>query len=260
MQLVSFIMSSYNDEQYVDRCLDSLVKQSYKNWELIVVDDCSSDGTLKKLVAWSQLDNRIKVLESEKKSCLAANLNTAIGMAKGDFIARMDTDDECMPERLNEQVQFMNKNPLIDILGTSYVEIDGKKSTFTSMPQLDSEIKERGFLKSMFCHPTVMFRPAILSLLGGYDAKLLRAQDKDLWLRAVARGAKFHNLQQPLLKYYRYPKSHSFKNTVNKFQANLAISMKQRNIQFAFLTFLRFSLDVSYEHIKSLFNRIRISR
>ena len=249
-------MSSYNDEQFVDRCLGSLVKQSYKNWELIVVDDYSSDETLKKLLDWTQIDSRIKVLESDKKSCLAANLNTAIVMAKGDFIARMDTDDECMPDRLSEQVHYMNQNPLIDILGTSYIEIDGKKSTTITMPQFNSEIKERGFLKTMFCHPTVMFRPDILKLLGGYDAKLLRAQDKDLWLRAIALGATFHNLQEPLLKYYRYPKSHSIKNTVNKFQANLAISIKQRNIKFAFLTFFRFFLDISYENIKSLINRI----
>ena len=144
--LVSIIMGVYNEEKTLERCLDSIIAQTYDNWELIVCDDCSDDGTVGILEKYIKKDNRIKLLRNEKNIRLAASLNKCLDAAKGEYIARMDADDISLPNRLEKQVKFLEEHEDIDCVGSNMVVFDesGDKGVRESI--------EKPIKKDMLCN------------------------------------------------------------------------------------------------------------
>lgn len=193
--LVSIVMAVYNGQKYLQETIDSILKQNYENIELIIVDDCSTDGSWK--ILESNLDDRIVLLKNEKNMRLAYSLNKAIAIAKGKYIARMDADDICLPDRLGLQVAYLEEHSDIDVLGGNYRSF-GATNKKSDYQELHNWIKTGLIFENTVCHPAVMFRRDAIE--GWYDQNFVASQDYDLWTRLI-RSHKFHNLKQELIMY-----------------------------------------------------------
>ena len=204
--LVSVVMPVYNSEKYIKEAIDSILAQTYSNFEFIIVYDKSTDKTLD--IIKSYQDKRIKIINGENKG-LAAALNKGILSSKGKYIARMDSDDISLPERFEKQVACLNNNPEIGILGTKAQIIENETITnkffLEDFYKYKNHIFEIGIVDVLntcvFCHPTVMFNKKILlkdNLF--YDNSINGGEDQELWTRAVLK-TKLAILNENLLQY-----------------------------------------------------------
>lgn len=200
--LVSVIMGAYNCEDSIAKSIDSILGQTYENWEFIICDDCSTDRTLEILQEYEKKDSRIKILHNERNIRLAGTLNKCLSYANGKYVARMDGDDESLSERFEKQVAFLEANPQIDVVGCSRMIFDehGDKGIRFSerMPRKDTLLKE-----VPFAHPTIMIRTEVMRELGGYtkNRKTMRAEDLELWFRFYCRDYVGYNMQDVLYRY-----------------------------------------------------------
>ena len=197
--LVSIIMPSYNTASFIAESIQSVLAQSYKDWELIIVDDCSPDNT-DDVVKPYLSDERIRYLKNEKNSGAAVSRNRALLEAKGKWIAFLDSDDLWMPEKLQKQVRFMEKNGY-HFSYTNYAEIDteGKKNGITVTGP--KRITKTGFFN--YCWPgclTVMYDRDVVGLLQIADIK--KNNDYAMWLK-VCRKADCYLLNEELALYRR---------------------------------------------------------
>lgn len=200
---VSIVMSVYNGEKYLRQAIDSILNQTFTDFEFIIVDDGSTDKTAERLRSYD--DDRIVLIDNGGNIGLTKSLNKGMKIAKGKYIARMDADDVCLPERLAKQVQFLDEHPDIGVLGTGFETIDdvgtrGVKVQFSTEPGL---IRWQMFFCCCVAHPSVMVRRTVYERLGGYNPKVHQSQDYELWLRAV-RETKIANLQDVLLQLRKH--------------------------------------------------------
>lgn len=193
--LVSVIMSAYNESKYIAEAIDSVLQQSYDNFELIIVDDASTDNTVEMIENYT--DKRIVLLKNSENKRLAYNLNFGIQNAQGKYIARMDADDICMPERLKKQVEFLEKHTEISIVGGAAQEF-GDAKALLKYPEKHDEIKVTLPFENAMCHPAVMFRnePDVFC----YDITCKASQDYELWSRLIWK-VEFANLTDVVIKY-----------------------------------------------------------
>jgi len=198
-------MSVYNESNYLNKAIDSILAQTYKEFEFIIVDDCSQDGSFEIVQGYAKKDNRIKVIKNKINLGLAVSLNKAVEESKGKYIARMDADDISLPSRLQKQIEYMEKNTAIHICGTGLVYIDknGQELKKLLMAPTHKQIQKEICKRSPFAHPSVMIRRSFFDMVGLYDQKLRKAQDYELWARGLVKGAKYANLGEHLL-FYRY--------------------------------------------------------
>lgn len=193
-------MAVYNGMPYLKNAVDSILGQTYKNFEFIVIDDASTDSSWKYLK--SKKDRRLIVLQNKKNIGLASSLNRALKKARGEFIARMDADDISLPKRLQVQLNFMNKNPKVDLCGTwvNKINKEGKIVGSVKYPQTDQAIKRHLAWGPTIVHPTFFAKAKFFKGLGNYDPSFDYAEDYELLVRA-SRGSTFANLPQKLLKW-----------------------------------------------------------
>lgn len=198
--LVSIIMGAYNEEKTIGACIDSIIAQSYYNWEFIICNDCSTDRTLD--VIKNYQDPRIVVINNTHNLRLAASLNKCIKIAKGKYIARMDADDICKKDRIAKEVAFLENNLDYDVVGSWAEVTNGEQITEI---RKGMEVPDINLLlhNTPFIHPTIMMRSEVYHELNGYTVseRTKRGQDWDLWFRFYAKGHKGYNLQEPLLVY-----------------------------------------------------------
>lgn len=201
--MISVVMSVYNAEKYLKEAIESVLNQTYQNFELIIVNDCSSDGSVVILQDYQKRYECINLIHNESNLGLTKNLNLALSIAKGEYIARMDADDVCDIERFQKQIDFLNKNESIDILGTFTYDVDGDGKTIRSrtVPVTHNEIMTMLPKLSPIVHPSVMFRRERLAKIGFYNPKYRTSQDLEMWFRAAGAGLKFHNIPEYLFKY-----------------------------------------------------------
>lgn len=204
MQGVSIIMAAYNEEANVLSSIRSVQSQTHQMWELIVLDDASTDGTTNCLQLAADSDSRIIFLRNNKNIGLAASLNKALRLCQYPLVARLDADDRCLPERLAIQTEFMNRHSDVDVLGAGSIDIDSAGAVLNETIQRETheEMVRYIYKECPLIHPTVMVRKHVFDELNGYDESLQRCQDYDLWLRGYKRF-RFHNLQIPLICYRR---------------------------------------------------------
>lgn len=182
--IISVIMSVCNGMPYLKEAIESILNQSLKDFEFIIVDDGSSDNSLKLLRSYR--DERLIIINNKINIGLAKSLNKALKVAKGDYIARMDSDDVSLPVRLKEQVNFMKNNPEVMLCGSWATLIDekgkiiGKRKYPTSYQYVNFLIP---FVNPII-HPSVLFRKEFFTKLGLYNPKYELAEDYELWLRA----------------------------------------------------------------------------
>lgn len=201
---VSVLMSCYNGERWLSEAIDSILAQIFEDFELILIDDGSTDNTWKIIQSYCVRDSRL-VAFSKKNTGLADSLNIGLSKAKGEWIARIDQDDLCEPTRLYEQVNFVRKNPDVVLLGTGFLEFDQdgmiKAHRYPSRHQKLVKHLERS--QRFFPHSSAFYRADIVRDLGGYNLRILKADDWRLWLELSLRG-KITSLPKPLVRIRKH--------------------------------------------------------
>ena len=200
---ISIVMAAYNEERDIEKALDSILAQTFADWELIIIDDGSTDATATIVQGYGDKDSRITLVCNETNMELSASLNKGIGLAQSDLIARADADDTNLPERLAKQYEYMQTHPETDVLGTAAYLLDktGRRVNTFSYPLTHCELNRVPFLKSHFFHPSVMARRRFFDMAGYYDPRYPNAEDKEMWLRGLSVGCCYANLSEPLIEY-----------------------------------------------------------
>lgn len=205
---ISVILPVRNGERYVCKAIDSILEQSCEDFELVIIDDYSTDATAELIKGFD--DARILVVKPEPNGHLTSALNATRDIVRGEFIARMDADDIAHPDRLKKQLSHMRENPEVGILGTQVRQINAKGDELPSeqatKPLLHDDIVSSLFFGCALWHPTVMFRKSVLDGLNWYGSLVIKGreqfsgEDYDLWCRAVG-STKIANLPDVLLDY-----------------------------------------------------------
>lgn len=207
--LVSVLLPVYNCERYLADAIDSILSQTFSDFEFIIIDDGSTDRSSEVMAGFGDL--RIRIIQQENRG-LAATLNRGIGLATGKYIARQDQDDLSYPERLGQQVDFMEAHPDCVLLGTwaQIMEIDRVVNRFHRHPVDEAELRYLMLFNNPFVHSSVMLRRTTLAQVGGYttDPERQPPEDFELWSR-LARAGGIANLGEVLLAYREIPGSMS---------------------------------------------------
>lgn len=193
-------MSVFNAAPYVQAAVDSILNQSYSDYEFIIIDDGSTDQSPKLLRAYT--DPRITLLTNDQNIGLTLSLNRGLAVARGRYVARMDADDISLPDRFKRQIEFLDLHPEIDVLGT-HMEIiskDGQGIGQYSVPTTHGAIIWSLLFGLAIAHPTVFIRRDALMRVGGYSSDVLRAQDFALWTE-MSKTSRFANLPEVLHQY-----------------------------------------------------------
>lgn len=241
-------MSVYNGEKYLKESIESILNQTYTDFEFIIINDASTDNTATILKQYN--DKRIIIIENPENIGLTKSLNKGIQIAKGKYIARMDADDISLPERLEKEVRFMEEHPEIEILGTDYYEIDTNRKRLISkvnIPETDEQIRKVLFKYNPFIHSSLMIRRDILNVIGYYDERFKASQDYDLILRILAKY-KGHNLKEELIIKIIDLNSISFKRLKQqayyslkaKIKALIFLNYKKRYLLYLWKLLLRY--------------------
>ena len=199
MKKISVLMGVYNCESTLAEAVGSIVSQTYPEWELIICDDGSNDGTLAKAKEFAAAEPRIKVLENGRNLGLSKTLNRCFGESTGEYIARMDGDDRCDSERFEKQAAFLDSTDEYAIVSSSMKLFD-ENGEWGIIEKPEYPTARDTVEGSPICHAPVMMRRECLEAVGGYSEndRVLRVEDVDLWIRLYAAGFKCRNLREPL--------------------------------------------------------------
>jgi GT2 family glycosyltransferase len=202
--LVSVIVPTFNEAPAsLTASFDTLVAQTHTNFECLVVDESSDPALAAACQELCRRDDRFHYIRPPARVGLAASLNLGLARARGAYIARFDGDDLCHSARLATQVAYLEAHPDVHVLGCALEIIDdvGEVRALRRYPARHAAIARRMQFTSAIAHPTVVMGAAVLRAAGGYDPSFRYAEDLELWLRLLGRGARFANLERPLLKY-----------------------------------------------------------
>ena len=211
--IVSVLMPTFNRVNLLGRAMQSVLSQSFKDLELIVINDASTDSTRKFLDDLAKNDPRVRPIHNEKNNYpdISKNLNSALGIARGNYIARLDDDDYwCDSDKLKKQVDFLDSHPAHVVIGGGTIVVDGfNKERFRYYKlETDEEIRSKVLFANPFTHSTVMFRAELAREVGGYG-NFKNAEDWDLWLKMGVRG-KFYNNQEYFVRYLMTDENKTF--------------------------------------------------
>jgi glycosyltransferase involved in cell wall biosynthesis len=200
---VSVLMSVYNGEQYLREAVESILSQTFYDFEFLIIDDASTDASVRIIQSYNE--PRIKLVQNASRMGLTRSLNRGIQLAAGEYLARMDADDISLPERLERQAAFLDEHPSCSVVATRIIQVDGagaevgywteERETNTSL-----EIYQQLPKSNCVAHPSVMLRAAIARRYG-YNERQKHSQDYDLWLRLCADGLHIEKLDEALLRY-----------------------------------------------------------
>lgn len=202
---ITVLMSVYNGARWLDEAISSVLSQSFIDFEFIIVNDGSTDQSLEIINKFAGSDGRIVVI-NKPNTGLADSLNKGIQKARGAWIARLDADDLCEPERLEKQYKLAITIPNVVLIGSDLQEIDENSSLgkIRTYPIRHRELRRHLISGKFFAHSSAFFKTEIVRNVGGYRTAFFRAQDYDLWLRMVDRGC-FAATGEPLIKYRIHP-------------------------------------------------------
>lgn len=196
---ISILIPVYNGQETIDQCLESVRRQTYRNFEIICVNDASFDKTLNKLKEWQEIFglNKFILINNVKNLGVTKSLNLALSRAQGKYIARIDADDTWLSEKLEKQIDFMETHPEYGIVGCNYTNIS-KHNLFARKIctyETDEEMKKKIFRRNPFAHSCILAKKEIIEKAGNYDKSVRYGQDYDLWLRCLPL-TRFYNLQE----------------------------------------------------------------
>lgn len=202
---VSIAMSVYNNAPYLAQAIAAMLAQTHTDFEFLIVDDGSTDGSEEIIDGFAARDSRIRPIHQENRG-LVAGLNRMLEEARAPLVARMDGDDDCHPERLARQVEFMDANPDHGVVGTQSISFDdaGNRWASPAFPTSDAELRTLIGTRNVMCHPSVVMRRELVLAAGGYRRQFVHCEDRDLWLRLSER-ARLASLPDALTYYRRTP-------------------------------------------------------
>jgi GT2 family glycosyltransferase len=198
---VTVVMPVYNGEKYLKEAIESILNQTFRDFEFIIIDGGSTDSSTSLLASYQQKDDRIRV-SYQKNQRLVDSLNLGCQLAKGKYMARMDADDVSLPERLAKQVNYLETNPDIGVVGTWVEVIDDndKPSSIWRLPTAPFMIRWSLIFGNVIVHSSVMMRRDVIAQLGFYRVEDLEAEDYDLWARA-SLATRVANVPEVLMRY-----------------------------------------------------------
>jgi glycosyltransferase involved in cell wall biosynthesis len=200
---ISVLMCVYNGQEYLSEAVQSILNQTYTEYEFIIVDDGSSDESLKILAGFQ--DKRIKVIPKDHTG-LTDSLNKGLAFCNGRWVARLDSDDIAMSERLEKQAEYIALNPGTILLGSGCFTIDGQSNIiekYTYPHKHDDIMRHLEGLNSPFPHPSAIFQKKVALNIGGYNRRFVKSQDIDLWLRLSSYG-EIACIKEPLIKLRKH--------------------------------------------------------
>lgn len=222
---ISVILPVHNGEKYVYEAVQSILNQSFKDFELLVINDASTDNTLSIIESFS--DSRLKLINIDKQTSLADVLNIGISQSICKYIARMDADDISEPSRLLLQYEFMEQNPDVVVSGGNITLIDAKGVIIGNRKYKlkDSDLRKNIFIFSPFAHPATIIRKEALLKVNGYTKGLSKVEDIDLWFR-ISKEGMFANINEYILKYRVLNTSQSLSNVRDHFKLTYNLRKK----------------------------------
>ena len=223
-------MSSYDGSQYLRTAVESVLSQTFSDFEFLIIDDASKDDTLALFKEYQKKDNRIQIVENKTNQGLTKNLNTLIKMSKGEYLARFDDDDVSFPQRFAAQAQYLDAHPECALVG-SWAEIineNGDVIRTVKYPTEPAVLKKDLIKYNPFFHPAIMMRKDAVDAIGDYDEHFRYAQDYELYLRLSKKYA-IANVGEILIQY-RENKS-SITTTKNKAQVGFVIEAKYKALR-----------------------------
>ncbi len=226
MPRVSVVMPAYNAEPYIAEAIESILNQTFADFECIIIDDGSADRTADVIRGFS--DPRIRFVQNERNEGVAAALNRGLALASGEYIARMDADDICFPDRFEKQVAYMDTHPEVAVLATG-TEKFGRDRGVMLFSERWETLKIDLLFACCFAHPSVMIRAAVLKRTGlCYDPSFSRMEDYDLWDRLSVEN-RLAALPDVLLRY----RIHASQVTCQKTEADLLQlrALKERQVE-----------------------------
>ena len=216
---LSVAMSVYDGERFLAEAIDSILAQSFGNFEFLILDDGSRDSSPAILADFAARDRRIRLIRRENRG-LVASLNQLLAEARAPLVARMDADDVALPTRFARQIAFLDAHLDYGVIGSRCDDIDAEGAPYAIRPSLHPTTHE-GFLAAiasqepLLCHPSVMYRREIVLAVGGYHAAFRHCEDLDLWLR-LASVTRLASLEEPLLRYRHYPEQVSSRHATTQ--------------------------------------------
>ena len=215
--LVSVVTTVYNCEKFIKESIDSIISQSFRDFELILVNDGSTDGTRDICISYTS-DKRVIFIDNDNNKKIPTRRNQGISYAKGRYIAIHDGDDVSLPFRLEKQVNLLEGSKSVFCVGSHAIQIDPEGNETHIMdypPETHEQIVHDTVDKTInpMIDPTTMFNRRIFNFLGGYtlDRRFWLVPDFNLWIRALKLGFKFANIQEPLIKYRHNPSGNTLK-------------------------------------------------
>lgn len=219
--IVSVAMSVYNAEPYLAAAIESILNQTFKDFEFIIIDDGSTDHSLKTLQKYAIQDQRIRLTSRENRG-IPQTRNEILAQSQGEFIAVMDADDIALPDRLARQVDFLQKHPEVVWVGGAFEVIDEKSRFLTTFYMAEDNDTIQHLLTeghTSFLHSTAMIRRSSLLQINGYNEAFATGSDLDLWLRLTEIGA-VANLALPVVKYRLHTRSITSRSRQHHQQSN----------------------------------------
>lgn len=196
-------MSTYNGSKTLSKSIESILNQSYDDFEFIICDDHSSDNSFEIIKKYEKLDSRIIPIKNDVNLGLQKSLNKCINISKGDFIARMDDDDESLKNRLEIEISYIKANKNISFVGSNILFFSNKKGVYGKETYPFKPSNEDMIKGCQFSHPTILIKSDVIKKVNGYseDINYYRVEDYELWLRLYSLGYSGRNIQKNLLIY-----------------------------------------------------------
>jgi len=234
MPKVSIILPTYNGEKYISDAIQSVLNQSFSDWELLVVDDASTNNTSGVVKRFSENDKRIIYIKNERNLGIQKTLNSGLKHAKGEYVARIDDDDVWIDStKLEKQIAFLEENKNYVLVGTGVINVnEDNRELFRFLnPLSDIAIRKKMLSKNCFIHSSVVFRKDVVMRFGGYDEteKTKHVEDYDLWLKLGSVG-KLANLPIYGVKFMMRRSSLSGKNKKEQFRKDILLAKQYKNI------------------------------
>lgn len=225
---ISVLMPTYNAEKYLKEAIESILNQTFTDFELLVIDDCSKDNTRNIVLSYN--DKRIRLIDGLQKG-LAAALNFGIKIAKGVYVARMDADDIALPERFSKQVEFLDAHKDISVLGT-WQERFGVRTGIHQTKANHEDIKAKLLFGCDMCHSTIMLRRSDLLKYDLFYNEQSPQEDFELWIRAIKK-VKFANIPEVLSRYRTTADSISIakKKELEQYEVSLIKKQLKENLK-----------------------------
>jgi glycosyltransferase involved in cell wall biosynthesis len=204
LPFITIFTPNYNKSKFLPETIESVLNQTYTNFEYIIVDDCSTDNSWEIIQSYVTKDNRIKAYRNELNCAIVETRNRGLNRSSDDakYFAIIDSDDVASPDRIQYQVEFLEENPEYGLVGSDSIIIDenSQKIGYRTYPHTDAEIRKKIVRFNPFTQSSITIRKEVVREIGPYDEQWKVCQDYDYWLR-VGKDWKLRNLEDPLIKY-----------------------------------------------------------